>query len=678
MIVAMDGPERQRGHPLPLGARIAGGGVNFALFSRHAGAVDLLLYARPGDAQPERVVALDPARNRSGDVWHVWIAGAGAGQAYAYRVDRGERVLIDPYARALWGAAASDFGKAQRASSGDDGPYVPRSIVADDDTFDWGDDTPPRRPWSETVIYETHVRGLTVHASSRVEHPGTYLGVIEKIPYLLELGVTALELLPVPESLPVVLRGGTAGAPRTNYWGYDPIALFAPRQSYAAEGPTGGQVDEFKRMVRALHAAGLEVILDVVFNHTGEGDAEGPTLSYRALDDAIYYLKDPRTGRYADFSGCGNTLNCNHPVVRDHVISCLRHWVAEMHVDGFRFDLASIMGRDESGAMLPNPPILRSVAEDPVLRDVKLIAEAWDAAGAYQVGSFGGRRWSEWNGRYRDDVRRFWRGDPGMRGAFASRLCGSADLYSRGGKEPLNSINFVACHDGFTLADLVSYERKHNDANGESNRDGADENFSANYGVEGPSDDPAVEAARARQVRNLIATLLLSRGVPMLQGGDEFRRTQGGNNNAYCRDDEVSWYDWGLAERNRDLLTFTRRMIAFRRSRAVLRRERFYTERDLVWFDPQGGVPDWSAGESALGVLIRGEAGERSLCLLFNGGESDVRVSPPGEVAVKRWRAVVDTAEDHVLAVRGSWNDAPPADVPITLAARSLTVLEAE
>jgi isoamylase len=689
------------GTPLPLGATVGLDGVNFALFSRHATRVELLLYDSPDDANPSSTIALDPVINRTGEIWHIWVGGLTAGQCYAYRVDgpyrpheglrfNRWRVLADPYARAFTGVSSWDFDRA-RAYDGkspvkdlsfaaeDNGPYAARAIALVGD-FDWRGDRPPAHPWSRTIIYETHVRGLTIHPSARVEYPGTYRAVIAKIPYFKELGVTALEFLPIQEFNENEMRrvNPLNGARLRNYWGYNPVAFFAPKETYASFG-RGAQVTEFKEMVRALHAADLEVILDVVFNHTAEGDESGPTLSLRGIENQVYYLLSDDRRHYKNFSGCGNTLNCNHPVVRELILDCLRHWVIEMHVDGFRFDLAAILGRDELGNCTPNAPLLERIAEDPILRNVKLIAEAWDAGGAYMVGHFPGLRWSEWNGQYRDDVRRFWRGDSGMAGALASRLCGSADIYERAGRAPLNSINFVTCHDGFTLRDLVSYADKHNEANGENNRDGSPANFSCNYGVEGETEDPWINTVRLRQAKNLLATLMLSRGVPMLLGGDEFGRTQGGNNNAYCQDNEVSWYDWRLTERYRELLRFTRRLIEFRVAHRVLREERFYTADEILWFNACGGSRDWSVMDRNLACLIRDvEGAQPELYLMANAEEHEVEFRLPSASTGGMWRIALDTAARAP-------NDAPEtaARLPVggpslKLAARSLVVLESD
>jgi glycogen operon protein len=403
-------------------------------------------------------------------------------------------------------------------------------------------------------------------------------------------------------------------------------------------------------MVRELHKAGIEVILDIVLNHTAEGDELGPTLNFRGIENSIYYMLKSDRRLYRNYSGCGNTLNCNHPVVRSYILDCLRYWVIEMHVDGFRFDLASVLGRDEKGDVLSNPPLLETIAEDPILRDVKLIAEAWDAGGAYQVGSFPGQRWSEWNGRFRDDIRRFWRGDPGMVPLLATRLCGSADLYQDNRKVPMNSINFITCHDGFTLNDMVSYRQKHNEVNGEGSRDGENVNYSENYGVEGETGDPAIRATRLRQIKNMLATLLISRGVPMILGGDEFRRTQRGNNNAYCQDNEVSWYDWSLLNKHYELFRFTREMLAFRKRHQVLRTQEFYAPQDILWFSPGGRPPDWGEARRTLGCIIRPQcslegAQSPALCVLFNAEIVEVRFKLPWPPGGERWHVAVDTAK---------------------------------
>jgi len=651
---------------LPLGVSESGGGANFALFSRHASRVRLEFFDHHADATPARVVDFDPARNRTGDVWHVWVEGIRPGQFYAYRVDGpyqpGEghrfnfnRLLLDPFATAISLLPDWDFGAARGYdlsvpekdldySKVDDAGAMPKCVFTREH-FHWHDDQPPRHPWSRTVIYETHVRGFTVHASSGVECPGTYRGLMEKIPYLKELGVTAVELMPVHEFNEHGVPGinPQTGKPLRNYWGYDPVAFFAPKASYSSAGGLGQQKLEFKEMVRALHHAGIEVILDVVFNHTAEGNELGPTLCFRGIDNAIFYMLASDKRYYRDYTGTGNTINANHPVVRDHIMGALRYWVVEMHVDGFRFDLASVLGRDGSGKLLANAPLLERIAEDPILRDIKIVAEAWDAAGAYEVGSFSERRWAEWNGRYRDDVRRFWRGDEGMLGLFASRICGSADIYTKSGKGPEGSINFVTCHDGYTLNDLVSYRDKHNEANGENNHDGTDANFSENYGAEGATTDAGIEALRKGQIKNFLLTLLISRGVPMLLGGDEFRRTEGGNNNAYCQDNETSWYDWSYLEQHKEIFRFTRGMIAFRSVHPVLSKEQFYTDDEIRWFGPRGGLPDWTDPNQKQFACLINEDEQGALYLVFNAGADPVDFVLPSVSPEARWHLAVDT-----------------------------------
>ncbi len=478
-------------------------------------------------------------------------------------------------------------------------------------------------------------------------HPGTFAGLTEKIPYLQHLGVSAIELMPVLEfnENESDRLNPITGERLKNYWGYNHVAFFAPKQSYSMGGPHGQQIQEFREMVKLFHRAGIEVILDIVLNHTAEGDELGPTISLRGIENSIFYMLQENGCRYyKNFSGVGNTLNANHPVVREFVRNVLRYWVMHMHVDGFRFDLASILGRDEQGNILRNAPLLEDIAEDPILRDVKIIAEAWDAGGAYQVGSFSTRRWTEWNGRFRDDVRRYWAGDAGMLGSFASRICGSSDLYQGSGKGPSSSLNFVTCHDGFTLNDLVSYKQKHNDENGEFSCDGSDANYSDNCGVEGLSDDPDVERIRKRLIKNFLLTLFISRGVPMLLGGDEFRRTQRGNNNAYCQDNEVSWVDWSLLEKQKEIHRFAQGMIRFRRAHPVLRRETFYAEAEIEWFAPTGASLDWAdERQKSFGFLIM-EQTEPDLFLLFNADTRPVDFFIPASPAGKIWRLAVDTS----------------------------------
>ena len=653
------------GVPFPLGATIRANGVNFAVFSRHATGVRLDLFDRPTDTMPSRTILLNPARNKTGDVWHVWLEGIRPGQLYGYRFagpyspNEGHRfnpdkLVVDPCATAIAPAPGHSYLTALgydpasplrdlSYSTADNAATAPKCVVTHPD-FDWQDDQPLRHPWESTVIYELHVRGFTIHPSSGAAFPGTYHGLTEKIPYLKDLGVTAVELMPVQEfnefHMPRI--NPHTGKRLKNFWGYDPLNFFSPKASYASVREQGAQVLEFKEMVSAFHRAGLEVIVDVVFNHTVEGNEMGPTVCFRGVDNSIYYWLAEDKRYYRDFSGTGQTLNATHPVVRDHILDALRYWVIEMHVDGFRFDLASVLGRDRNGNVLSDAPLLERIAEDPILRDAKLIAEAWDAAGAYQVGGFSYHRWAEWNGRYRDDVRKFWRGDEGMAPYFASRISGSYDLYHGSGKGPECSINFVTCHDGFTLNDLVSYSQKHNEDNGEGNRDGTNADYSSNYGVEGETKDPAINTLRCRQIKNMLLTLAISRGVPMLLAGDEFRRTQHGNNNAYCQDNETSWVDWTLLQSNRDIFQFARGMLAFRRAHQVLRREAYYTQDELHWFDPRGNQPDWfDARLKSLACLIQGQDGP-DLYLIFNSSNNAARFVLP-DPRSGRWRLAADT-----------------------------------
>ena len=643
----------KRGRPLPLGAVSEPSGVNFAVVCRHATDVWLVL----GDPQApgfETEIQLDRRLNRTGDHWHVRIDGLPDEFCYGYRVD-GPRsggfrfdptiILLDPYARAV----------SYRGGWGEPSPTPRRSLVNEAMT-EREPVVGPNTPLEDTIIYELHVRGYTIHPSAGVEHPGTFAGLAEKIGHLVDLGVTAVELLPVDEfdETDCQYVNPLTGERLLNFWGYNTIAFSAPKASYAVRSGRLEPWEEFGAMVDAFHERGIEVILDIVFNHTAESGDEGPTYSFRGFDNPLYYMLDDE-GRYLNFSGCGNAFNTDHPVVRNFVLACLRNWVAEAGVDGFRFDLASVLGRDRRGDVMPNPPTINRISEDSLLYGTKLIAEPWDAGGLYQVGTFpGGGRWSDWNGRYRDDVRRFWRGEPGLTSDLATRVCGSDDLYA--GRGPLHSINFISCHDGFTLRDLVSYDRKHNEANGEGNRDGSDGNFSWNCGVEGPTGDPAVQALRARQARNLMATLLISQGVPMILGGDEFLRTQGGNNNAWCQDNEVSWVDWTLAESNGDFLRFVRRMIALRKAHPVFRRRTFFEAPgavgppEILWHGVRPVQPDFSDESRAIAFALDGRRCDRpgvidrDFYVAMNAGESALEFHIPASPSGRRWHRVVDTA----------------------------------
>jgi glycogen operon protein len=619
----------QPGRPEPLGATLTPRGVNFALFSQHAEAVELLLYDSATDPEPSATLLLE---HRTRHVWHTLVEGVGPGQLYAYRVHgpydpaRGlrfnpNRLLMDPYARALTGSfdPRGDHlgydGSSPEAdlsfNETDNAAFAPRCVVVSEE-FDWQGDTPPGVPMAETVIYEAHLKGFTAHPSAQVAHPGTYLGWIEKIPYLKSLGITSVEFLPLHhcQDEPALMRRG-----RHNYWGYSTLGFFAPDRRFAAGAGPASQVDEFRLMVREMHRAGLEVILDVVYNHTCEGDHLGTTLCFRGIDNPVYYRLADNPRFYVDYTGCGNTLNVEHPQVIKLIMDSMRYWVQVMHVDGFRFDLASTLGRDR-GRFNAASAFFVAVHQDPVLCQVKLIAEPWDLGPEpLQVGRFP-IDWAEWNGRYRDCVRRFVKGDPGQVPELATRVSGSADLYGDEGRTPYHSINFVTCHDGFTLWDLVSYASKHNEANGEDNRDGTDLNYSWNWGVEGPTQDPAILALRQQLVRNFLAILVLSQGVPMLLMGDEFFRTQQGNNNAYCQDNEISWVDWRLARDHAAMVRYVRRLLDFRRRHPHFTRRSFFrgvdtdADRllDINWYGPDLGPVAWRDPQCrTLAYLIDGK-----------------------------------------------------------------------
>jgi glycogen operon protein len=648
------------GQPTPFGASLVPGGVNFAIYSRHAGSCVLVLF-EPGATEPLAEIPFPPSF-KIGDVFTMTVLGLDPESFhYGLRVDgpfspaQGHRfdarkILLDPTARVVHGRPVWRGEPAVLQAHG--------CIVPDD--FDWEGDRPLQLPTEELVIYEMHLRGFTASPTAGVRFPGTCAGLREKLPYLEELGINCVELMPIfefderenPRSNPLT------DEPLVNYWGYSTLSFYAPKAGYAATGAVGLHVDEFKALVKELHRAGIEVILDVVFNHTAEGGADGPTLSFRGLDNSTWYMLGPN-GSYLNYGGCGNTLNCNHPVVRDFVLNCLRYWVAEYHVDGFRFDLASILGRDQLGKPLSNPPLLEALAMDPVLSKSRLIAEAWDAGGLYQVGCFPAYgRWVEWNGKYRDCVRRFLRGEANQVVELAQRLMGSPDLYHDRG--PWASINFVTCHDGFTLWDLVSYNGKHNEANGENNLDGSDDNASWNCGVEGPSNDPAILALRRRQVKNALTILFVSQGVPMLLMGDEFGRTQQGNNNAYCHDSPLTWLDWGLQNDNAELLRYCRRLIAFRKQHPALshtlhpgnnHRDRFL---EVVWHGVHGYQPDWSPLSRSLAFTLRGGNGsspEDVLYVALNMYWEALVFALPAPPWARHWHVLANTAM------------APPEDV---------------
>jgi glycogen operon protein len=671
------------GAAYPLGATWDGWGTNFALFSEVAERVELCLFDEAGAESRVELTEVD------GFVWHGYLPAIGPGQRYGYRVHgpydprRGARcapskLLLDPYGKAVegdvtWNEALFDYrwADSRRRNTANSAPFMPRNVVINP-FFDWGNDRPPHIPYHETVIYEAHVRGLTLrHPEIPLHQRGTYAGLAHPavIEHLKRIGVTAVELLPVHQFVP---EQAMAARGLTNYWGYNTIGFLAPHNRYCSAGQRGEQVGEFKSMVRALHAAGIEVILDVVYNHTAEGDHRGPTLCFRGIDNHAYYrLDDGNPLRYIDYTGCGNSLNVRHPHSLQLIMDSLRYWIMEMHVDGFRFDLASALARELHDVDRLST-FFDLVQQDPVVSQVKLIAEPWDVGeGGYQVGNFP-PLWTEWNGKYRDTVRDFWRGQPSTLPEFASRLTGSSDLYETSGRRPVASINFATCHDGFTLADLVSYNGKHNEGNGEDNRDGTDDNRSWNCGVEGPAEDPKINELRARQQRNFLVTLFLSQGVPMLLAGDEISRTQAGNNNAYCQDNEISWVDWSRAAGERDLLAFTQKVARLRRRHPVFRRRRFFTGAypgtgdgtdgdsavDIAWLTPSGDEmtdADWRASYAkSVAVFLNGSAitepdprGDRvtdqKFLLLFNAGHDPITFTIPEARLGTDWEIVIDT-----------------------------------
>jgi len=667
---------RKRGYPLPAGVTRLEEGLNFAVFSRHATRVTLVLdYWPKGAVRPARLeFELDPAENKTGDMWHILLATHQQNFSYGYRMDgpvdrtgKGlvydyNQILIDPYSRALlprkWGETA-EYGKKPCCR-----------LVQQD--FDWQKDRPLKTPLSETIIYELHIRGFTRDASSGTQAPGTYLGIIEKIPYLKSLGITAVELMPVTEfdENDTVFFDPDSGKRLKNFWGYNPASFFAINSGYAHQPERA--IEEFKTMVMALHQAGIEVFLDMVYNHTGEGGYNGTTSSFRGIDNSIYYLLD-NENNYLNFSGCGNTFNCSHPVIRHLIRDSLRYWVTEMHIDGFRFDLASILGRDQQGNVVSNPPMIEAIGEDPVLRDTKMIAEAWDAAGLYQVGSFStDPRWAEWNGRFRDDVRAFMIGRENTITQLATRIAGSSDLYQASGRGPLCSINFLTCHDGFTLRDLVSFDEKHNRANGEDNRDGDNHNLSWNSGREGLACSAQVQRLRLRRMKTFMVLLFLSQGVPMLCAGDEFGRSQQGNNNAWCQDNRVSWVDWSLLETNKSYHRFIKKCIALRKKHPVFRRKDFfqpamdphgeYRLPEIVWQYLTPGEQNWDPDCHGLAFLLRSAAGGKNssdFFVMLNGHRDKTlsfKVEEP-QTKGRTWYRIIDTARkspQDIVTIEGA------------------------
>lgn len=652
----------RQGWRYPPGASMRVEGTNFSVFSRHATSMELLLFERADSLAPFQTIQLDPESNRTFFFWHVYVEKLPAGVHYTWRADGPDdtarsglrfdkRVeLLDPWARAV----TTRFWDRRGIAQGEDKSGKSMRAVVVDDSYDWEDDRPLNHPLENSIIYELHVGGFTRCSSGNVAHPGTFAGVIEKIPYLKQLGITDVELMPVMAFDEQDVPPGAYEKGLKNYWGYSPHSFFCPHPGFCIFPESGNHLKEFRDMVKALHRAGIGMILDVVFNHTAEAGDDGPTINFKGLDNDTAYHLDPGDRRvYKDYTGCGNTFNCNHPLVAAFIIGCLEFWVREMHVDGFRFDLASVLARGEDGSPSLHAPTPWNIEFSDELVNTKIIAEAWDAAGLYQVGAFPGFRWAEWNGRYRDVVRRFVRGDKGLVGELATRLAGSSDLYRSQGRLPINSINYVTCHDGFTLNDLVSYNRKHNEANGDENRDGTDYNLSWNCGHEGKTDDPHVLSLRQRQGKNFIAILLLSQGVPMLLAGDEALRTQRGNNNCYCQDNEISWFDWTLTVRNSDMLRFVGLMIAFRKRHPCLMRNRFLTGRindgrrlpDVSWHGTALNEPAWDDPDAQfLAFTLAATAeGEEDIHVLMNMAEKSAKADLPA-LPGRTWYLAVDTS----------------------------------
>ena len=659
----------ESGTPFPLGATLYPDGVNFSIYCRNGTTVSLLFFDHEDDLNPSREMILDSGVNKTYHYWHIFVPGAKIDQLYGYRIggpyepSKGhwydsDKILLDPYARAV--TVPGDFRRS--AFSGPGKSLFPsmKGVVVDCSAYNWEGDKHLRRPFSQTIIYELHVRGFTRHESADIgeSRRGTYAGIIEKIPYLVDLGVTALELMPVFQ-----FDDHDAPADLVNYWGYSPISFFALHPGYSSSANPRSVLDEFRDMVKALHAAGIEVILDVVYNHSAEGGQGGPTYSFRGIDNSIYYLLE-KDFSYSNYSGCGNTLNANQSIVRRLILDSLHFWVTEMHVDGFRFDLASILSRSENGEPLKNPPILWDIESDPVLAGVKLIAEAWDAAGLYQVGSFVGDSWKEWNGKFRDDIRRFVKGDNGILSHVVTRLLGSPDIYGHQEREPEQSINFVTCHDGFTLYDLVSFERKHNEENKEENRDGNNDNLSWNGGVEGETDDHDISAFRKKQIRNFFVLNLLSVGVPMIYMGDELCRTQRGNNNAYCQDNEISWFDWRLFHKNGDIFRFVKLLIHSRLLRDMSKPEFSMTLNTMLkssefrWHGVRLNEPDWSDQSHSISFTVRSLGGKLETHYILNAFHESLRFELPVPDKGRHWRRWIDTSLPSPNDIN-YWSEAP-------------------
>lgn len=651
-----------KGRAHPLGATPDKNGVNFSIYSENATGVQLLLFKSHDDVEPFLTYDFSPVDNMTFHFWHVYVKGIKPGVQYAYRIDgphnlsegfryNKNKVLIDPYSN---GNTNTLWDRVSACGAADNLATSMRSVVIDREKYNWEDDKPLQRPINESIIYEVHVGGFTRNKNSGSKNPGTFKGIIDKIPYLKELGINTVELLPVFEFDSKEILKIVDGKTLMNYWGYSTLSFFAPHPAYCINPHIGEHLNEFRDMVKELHKAGIEVILDVVFNHTNEGNHEGPTINFKGIDNNIYYfLSKDNPEYYFDYSGCGNTINANHPVVEKFITDCLRFWVDEMHVDGFRFDEGSILSRGEDGAPLKHPPLLWGLELSEIFADTKLIAEAWDAAGLYQIGSFPGYRWSEWNGKYRDAIRRFVKGDKGIIGEVASRISGSADIYQHSRHTPLNSINFIACHDGMTIADLVSYNSKNNFANGENNNDGIDENLSWNSGAEGETDNPDIIKLRNRRIKNFAAILFTSIGVPMILSGDEAGKSQFGNNNVYCQDNEISWFDWELPKKNNELFNFFKGMIKFRKSNSFLNRTSFFNGdvnsrglKDIEWHGCKLYEPGWNDPESNVLAYTMGafDAKEPDIHVMINSNFTPLSFDIPALPAGRKWYRLVDTS----------------------------------
>ena len=679
-----------KGDPHPLGSTVYPDGVNFSVFSQNAASMELLLFAEGNSTEPFQIIKMTDEGNKSFHFWHIFLVDAKPGLHYAYRVHgpeekkpghrfTPEKVLIDPYA---YGNSMDLWNRGAACLPGDNLTQSMRSVVIDPLDYDWEGDRPLNRPMQDSVIYEMHVGGFTRAGNSHVTSPGTFRAVIEKIPYLQSLGVTAVELLPVFQFDDTEAHE-FEGNKLNNFWGYSTMAYFAPHPGYCESAGEAQHMTEFRDMVKALHKAGIEVILDVVFNHTDEGNHQGPTFSFRGFDNLnYYYLVDGNQDYYYDYTGCGNTFNCNHPVGSKMIVECLRFWVEYMHVDGFRFDEGSVLSRGPGGAPMEFPPVLWQIELDDVLAETKVIAEAWDAAGLYQVGHFPGFRWAEWNGVYRDTLRKFVAGEAGIVGDLADRITGSPSLYQSNGHLPINSVNFITAHDGFTLNDLVSYNNKHNEANGEGNRDGVDDNMSWNCGAEGPTDDPAINALREQQIRNFATLLMLSQGVPMFVMGDEVRRTQGGNNNAWCQDNPIGWFDWTQTQTEAGMLRFWSELIAFRKSHPAVHRARFFSgamnERgmpDISWHGTKLNEPGWNDPHArALAWTVAGSLAHSDIHVMVNMFWEPLTFEIP-QIYERAWYTAVNTAMPSPQDINAPGNEVLVNSHHVEVSGRSIVVL---